>query len=412
MPTFAALEDFPVGLRSRLVVPSSLPRQGLGQKEQQQEALLSLETPYSLLVHDTWHYQRNLGSGRENEAVNNSNTDDPTVPMALTSSSRPMDADAIQTIRRQIAQDLHRQTACGQQQQRVMATVTGIFSSEQPHGHCPCVPTGFISVANTLAWQSSLARPVLQWRGLQDCHQHQYASDEVEGSDKYHEVVNTLLTVHNHEGNFHHHRRLGGWTWGQVYQISTEDTFSTFTTNLLLPSLMGGTATMPSVSTPQLADIAIHYIVPAYLPPITLAQSVNAVAPHLLHQIRIDTYRDDHDLAMAVAQIETTLQNNGGGQRPWWVVVLLPPLSVKSNNFTGLRFSSSSKRRWHRLVRLYHGIVVLLAPSATYETLSPIHLHLDQGGHRLTCRRHIDVDKVGRSVTLTAPSSSFMSQSP
>ena len=355
MPTFASL-GFAESLQSRWVAP---PQQGT----------TPLATPYALLLRGA-HWHRRVADETKNEE-----------PASLVPDNNEMRA-----WQRSIAWTSHRQTACGRQQAAVLRAVHGDTTTtttgndhddddEANQKSNEATPTpvpslfGSVAVADYLAWHDQLCRPVWSAGG----------------------VLDDLVTV----GTNHHK----GWTWGWVYQVSVDTPASRpLWESLTLHCIMG---TVDAVTT------VVYYLVPAYRSPTTLAQALAAVHPHdnnvdnnnnnnnyynnFLAQVHIDTYRDNHELQVILAYIEASLQAQQGRQ-PWCIVVEEPVGTASSS-------SSSSHHPWHRLVRLYHGVVVVATPTNTVTSATTIHLQV-QDNRLVTCIAHPEATKVGQSVVL------------
>jgi len=369
MPTFASIGFHPA-LRSRLFVATGQP-----QTNHQQNNNIStdahvtattrpLETPHSLLLNPhSWR-------------LRSDNSDDPD----QTTRTTVVAPHEVNSLRREVARSLHDQTKCGKRQRHIREQ--NQRDDNNDHTKRRISFNGFLSVSEILSWQSTHTRqqPTL-CTGM--------ATVDALLSDTPDSNASLFLGVETHSNNKDNessNNTTGGISWGTVLQVSGA------------PGVGKTQFALQLVTDAVNNNVKVHYFVPAFAPPISLARRLAQLLLLMTHgtggttaaalsNVVFDTFGDPHELLLTMAQYEDNEWNNSEN----------PPRLIIVDGSTAINLPQPST--WHRLARLYHAIVVVVTP-ATAACFGSIHLHVGNDG-RVDCRKHPQREKVGTVVPLS-----------
>lgn len=379
MPTFASIEFHPA-VRSRLVVapgqsqqPPQQRRHHVNHKKDAAEdgaaaAARPPESPYSLLLNQEWRLRH----------INDTSMD----TAAATSSTTLVAQSEVTQLRQQVARKLIQQTVCGKRQQRIR--------QDNQNNNKRLRLDGFLSVSEMISWQSTLLatrqQPLCTGVASLDALLSTDAALPRPAASPERACPPLPFRM--------------GLSWGTVLQLSGGPGVGKTQLALRWAVAAATTTTMTDSNT------RVHYLVPAHASRISLARrlaelvdgtrgtagSATAVIGRegALSNILLDTFRDEQELALALAQLEHE-NHHPRHDRPWILIV---------DGITTTANGSTRPRTWHRLVRLYHAIVIVVTPTSS-SSFGSIHLHMEAPG-RVLCQKHPQRGKVNTVIFLTS----------
>ena len=201
-----------------------------------------------------------------------------------------------------------------------------------------------------------------------------------------------------------------GLTWGNhVVQLSGGPGVGK--TQLALQWALSAAATTatpaPSIADTDVPDSTtpscrILYLVPAHASVMPLARrladlqqqqtSFNPVDTNILSRIVLDSFRDEQELSIILAQFEEQIALSAGKDEPPWLLII--------DGYGTAQTQQPQTKRWKRLLRLYKNGMVIVVTSITTSSFGTIHLRLLNSLGHVQCIQHVQRDKVGAIVSL------------
>lgn len=416
MPTFQSIGFHPA-LRSRLVVATGKTFNNSTNNDSVVQ-FRPLETPHSLLLThpQEWRLRSSNSSNNETET---------------TTTTTVVAAHEATNLRRKVASSILAQTSCGKRQRQVRDDLMSLASSlSQPQNNndndsetraSANFPKGirldgFLSVSEMLQWEAKLQKEQSRkplccgLPSLDALVAHEPTATTTTVSPSLHPDNNNESVEEStlFDSSILQTTPSMGLSWGTVVQLSGGPGVGK--THVALR--WAAAAVAAGLSTPQLPSASatsnsysgkVHYFMPAHASTTSVAKRLAQIVAHPSHlnHVVLDMFRDRHELLVLLAQCEATWSNScnsnsSSATLPWLLVV------------DGISAKAIDARRWHRLVRLYHGIVVLVTPSSTAppSSVGTIHLHMtgDGSGGSVTPNgnivnlvKHPQWDKIGSS---------------
>lgn len=366
MPTLASL-GFPPALCSRLVVATGPATDTTTVSAPVNGSNRTRITPQALLTQSAW---RLLPAA----------SDDTTAAAAsppTAAAATPVAVHEVQALRQQVAAAWIAHTAMGQRLRHIHKKISTIEpTADAEPGNSTSRPSkrlrldGFISVADLSQWESTLSNgePRLS-----------------SGLASLDALVGDRIDTRG-EGGFPPFTTHDGLAWGNMLHLSGPA--ASGKTQLALQWM----AAAVGVRTTYLAGVAGPSLA-------TLAQRLASLNPQRLADTTLDSFRDETELALALAAVEQACVHHPDA--PWLLVV------DGVVDVTGARSDQSRlRRRLARLARLYHGIGIVVGGRASTMALGTVHLRLSPpvaGADRLHGRleEHPRSAKVGQTLQLS-----------